>query len=147
MIDVVVGFDQEQGMYKIYEPTTDTLFVTTNLGDSFLKLSEFLKEQGMIPSDILASNDIRYHIDSSTFIAMVESNVNLMKRLSQSPSSFMISDKKFGQPTGQLRDQIQQKKQNNNYKGKTNKRTKFKSGNFSKSSFGDSYRKFGGNGF
>ena len=146
MIDVVVGFDQEQGMYKIYEPTTDTLFVTASLGDSFLKLSEFLKEQGMIPEDILKSNDIRYHIDSSTFITMVESNVNLMKRLSQSPSSFMISDKRFGQPTGQLQQQLQQKKQTGGYKGK-GKKPKFKSGNFSKSSFGDSYRKFGGNGF
>jgi hypothetical protein len=146
MIDVVVGFDQEQGMYKIYEPTTDTLFVTASLGDSFLKLSEFLKEQGMIPEDILKSNDIRYHIDSSTFVAMVESNVNLMKRLSQGPSSFMISDKRFGQPTGQLQQQLQQKKQTGRYKGK-GKKPKFKSGNFSKSAFGDSYRKFGGNGF
>lgn len=137
-------------MYKIYEPTTDTLFVTASLGDSFLKLSEFLKEQGMIPEDILKSDNIRYHIDSSTFIAMVESNVNLMKRLSQGPSSFMISDKRFGQSQS-LQQQIQQKKQKdgyNNYKGKAPKRaTKFKSGNFSKSSFGDSYRKFGGNGF
>ena len=125
MIDIVVGFDKEQGMYKIYEPTTDTMFVTTSLGDSFLRLSEFLKSRGMIPGDLLSAQDIRYHMDSSCFLAMVESNVNLLKRLNQAPSGFMISEQRMKQQTG--------------------KKQKFKGKGFSKSTFNESYKKFGSN--
>lgn len=129
MIDVVIGFDREQGVYKVYEPTSDTLLVTSNLGDSFLKLSEFLQQSGMIEHDLLGSQNIRYHIDSETFIAMVESNVNLLKRLNQSPSGFMISGQKFGQT-----------------QNSASSKTKKGSGGFSKSSFVASYKKFGGYG-
>ena len=135
MIDVVVGFDKTQGMYKIYEPTTDTLFVTASLGDSFLRLSEFLKSRGMIAGDILSAQDIRYHIDSACFLAMVESNVNLLKRLNQAPSGFMISEKRMGG------NREQQQKKDYSKKGR-----RFKSGGFSKSSFNEYYKKFGNNG-
>ena len=139
MIDVVIGFDEEKDVYKVYEPTTDTLFVTASLGDSFLKLSEFLKSHGMIIGDILSARDIRYHMDSACFLAMVESNVNLLKRLNQAPSGFMLSEKRMG--GGQ--QSISQKREYN--KGK--KQQRFRSSrNFSKSSFNESYKKFGNNG-
>ncbi len=137
MIDVVIEYEKESGMYKVYEPTSDTLLITTNLTDSFLKLSEFLHQSGMIPGDILGSNDIRYHIDSATFLAMIESNVALLKRLNQAPSGFTIASQRFGQSQNTGRPQKQQK---NGKQG----RPKFKSGNFSKSSFNNSYKKFGG---
>ena len=141
MIDVVVTYDKDQEVFKVYEPTSDTLLVTSNLSESFVKLSEFLKNSGMINNDILTSDNIRYHIDSATFLAMIESNVNLLKRLNQSPSGFMISSQRFGQSQTNLSSQIQQKKGNNSSEGK---KRKFKSGKFSKSSFDSSYRKFGG---
>ena len=142
MIDIVVGYDKDQGMYKVYEPSTDTLFVTTSLGDSFLKLSAFLKQQKMIATDLLGADDIRYHIDSATFLAMIESNVNLLKRLNQAPSGFMISGQRLGQPQSSLQSQIQKKK--GGYSSSNSKNKKFKSGSFSKSSFSNSYKKFGG---
>ena len=96
MIEIVVKYDKDRKLFIVYEPTTETLFLTASLGESFLKLSQFLKEQGMIESDILQTDNISYHIDSASFIAMVESNANLLKRLSQAPSGFTISSQRFG---------------------------------------------------
>ena len=136
MIDIVIGYDSSEKVYKVYEPTTDTLMVTTNLGESFVKLSEFLQSSGMIQTDILRTDQIRYHIDSATFLGMVESNVNLLKRLNQAPSGFMISGQRFGQSQSSAGTKQKQPKKDG--------KKKFKSGNFSKSSFNNSYKKFGG---
>lgn len=132
MIDIVIGFDKDEQVYKVYEPSTDTLLVTTSLGESFAKLSEFLQTKGMILGDILGADNIRYHIDSATFLGMVESNVNLLKRLNQAPSGFMISGQRFGQSTTGNTGSSSKKK---NF-GKTG-------GTFSKSKFNESYKKFG----
>lgn len=128
MIDIVIGYDKEEQVYKVYEQSTDTLLITSSLGESFIKLSEFLKDRGMIMGDLLGTDDIRYHIDSATFLTMVESNANLLKRLNRAPSGFMISGQRFGQP------QTQQTKKKN-FRGN--------GGTFSKSKFNDSYKKFG----
>jgi len=138
MIDVVIGFDKEKEEFNLYEPTTDTLLITTSLGELFIKFDEFLKLNGLIQgADILNTAEINYHIDSATFIAMVSSNVSLLKRLNTAPSGFMISSQRFG---------IQNNNNNNNQKGdfkeykkKYNKST----GTFSKSSFNSSNKKFG----
>ena len=140
MINVVIGFDKEQGMYKVYEPTTDTLLITSSLSESFIKLSEFLNQKGMIPGDILGSDCIQYHIDSSTFLAMIESNVALLKRLNTAPSGFMISGQRFGQSS------TQSSPSNKSWDGGKSKRKKIGGGGtFSKSGFKNSYKKFGGN--
>ena len=137
MIDIVIEYDKEEQVYKMYEPSTDTLLVTTSLGESFVKLSEFLKSQGLIMSDILGADDIRYHIDSATFLGMVESNVNLLKRLNQAPSGFMISGQRFGQSTTSGSN-------GKGFSGQSGSNKKFKStGTFSKSKFNESYKKFG----
>jgi hypothetical protein len=137
MIDVVIGFDKEEQVYKVYEPSTDTLLVTTSLGESFIKLSEFLKSKGMIPGELLGDDNVRYHIDSATLLAMVESNANLLKRLNQAPSGFMISGQRFGQSTTTS--------SSSGNRGGGQKKQKFggTGGTFSKSKFNESYKKFG----
>lgn len=135
MIDVVIGYDREEQVYKVYEPSTDTLLITTSLGESFIKLSEFLKSSGMIMGDLLGDDSVRYHIDSATLLAMVESNANLLKRLNQAPSGFMISGQRFGQSTTS----------SSQSKSGGQKKQKFggSGGTFSKSKFNESYKKFG----
>ncbi len=58
MIEIVINYDKDRKEFKLYEPTTDTLFITSSLGESFIKLNDFLKSQGMITGDILESLDI-----------------------------------------------------------------------------------------
>jgi hypothetical protein len=135
MIDVVIGYDKEEQVYKVYEPSTDTLLVTTSLGESFIKLSEFLKSKGMIMGDLLGDDSIRYHIDSATLLAMVESNANLLKRLNQAPSGFMISGQRFGQSTTSS--------SSSNKGGQKKQKFGGSGGTFSKSKFNESYKKFG----
>ena len=136
MIDVVIGYDKEDQVYKVYEPSTDTLLVTTSLGESFIKLSEFLKAQGMIMGDLLGDDSVRYHIDSATLLAMVESNANLLKRLNQAPSGFMISGQRFGQSTASS-------SQSSSRGGQKKQKFGGSGGTFSKSKFNESYKKFG----
>lgn len=140
MIEVVVKFDKSRGLYVIYEPTTETLFLTASLGESFLKLSQFLQERGMIDKDILQSDNISYHIDSACFIAMVESNANLLKRLSQAPSGFTISSQRFGVSPSLSSGGI-----SGMQKGNDKPFNKKSTGTFSKSGFKNSNKKFGGN--
>lgn len=142
MIEVVVKFDKSRGLYVIYEPTTETLFLTASLGESFLKLSQFLQERGMIDKDILQSDNISYHIDSACFIAMVESNANLLKRLSQAPSGFTISSQRFGVSPALSSGQGLQKKKGPNDNYRSGKKS---TGTFSKSGFKNANKKFGGN--
>ena len=85
-----------------------------------LNSQNFLQSSGMIQTDILRTDQIRYHIDSATFLGMVESNVNLLKRLNQAPSGFMISGQRFGQSQSSA-------EQNRNNQRKM-EREKFKSG-------------------
>ena len=136
MIDVVINFDSERKEFKLYEPTTDTLLITTSLGETFAKLDEFLRDRGLIASNILSTADINYHIDSPTFIAMVKSNADLLKRLNNAPSGFMISSNRFGISQGQS-------SLSDSYKEKG--RGKRKSATFSKTSFNNSNKKFGNN--
>lgn len=151
MIEIVINYDKDRKEFKLYEPTTDTLFITSSLGESFIKLNDFLKDQGLITTDILNTLDITYHIDSLTFLALIESNVGLLKQLNNAPSGFMISSQKFGMPTNLQANRQnftpnQQSKGNSNYnnKRKRGKTEKGSSGFFSKSSFRSSYKKFGG---
>lgn len=139
MVEIVINYSEEEKVYKVYEPTSDTLLVTESLADSLLKLSQFLKDSGLIGTDILQDSNISYHLDSATMQAMIESNVNLMKRLNNGPSGFMISSQRFGSSLGSS------KKTDNFSSGNGNKDKKRKgSGMFSNSNFKGSYKKFGG---
>lgn len=140
MIEIVVKYDKARGLYLVYEPTTETLLMTASLGESFLKLSQFLQDQGMIDKDILQVDNISYHIDSASFIAMVESNANLLKRLSQAPSGFTISSQRFGMAPQQ--NQLPAAKNGNKF---NSNKSKAGTGTFSKSAFKNSNKKFGGN--
>ena len=145
MIEVLIKYIPDKGYYGVYEPTTDTLMASSNISEALISLSNFLKDSGMITGDILSSNEISYHLDSHTMKAMVESNVNLMKRLNNAPSGFMISSQKFGSSINS-----QNKKDNNaggdskfgnkNFGGKQKSGFSSFSGN---SNFGTSFKKFG----
>lgn len=157
MIEIVINYDKDRREFNLYEPTTDTLLITSSLGETFIKLNEFLQSQGLITTDILGSTDIIYHIDSMTFLALVESNAGLIKQLNNAPSGFMISSQRFGMtntlgssPKAQTQNNnqgLQQGKGNSNYydsKKKRGKTERGSSGFFSNSSFRGSYKKFGG---
>jgi len=151
MIEIVINYDSNRKEFKLYEPTTDTLLITANLGELFIQLNDFLKSQGMITDDILGTLDITYHIDSPTFLALIENNITLLKRLNTAPTAFMSSAQKFGlpttpQPQPQQNQQFQGKGNNNYYDGKKKgyKRERGSTGFFSNSSFRGSYKKFGG---
>ena len=134
MIEIVINYDPQRKEFKAYEASTDTLFITTSLGETFLKLEETLKSKGLVES-LLTSCDITYHIDSYVLLGLVENNVNLLKRLNQAPSGFSISQNRFGGSSTP----------SNNSGGKSSSSKKFakSSSYFSKSTFNDSYKKFG----
>lgn len=113
MIEVVINYSKEDKQFKIYEPTTDTLLVSTSLTEALVNLSNFLVQAGLAHNDILSNPDISYHLDSYTLKEMVESNVNLIKRLQTAPSGFMISSQKFGGST--ISKQKKEKKSNNGF--------------------------------
>ena len=103
MIEIVINFDQNSKMYKVYEPTSDTLLITSNLSESLIKLSEFLRNSGMIQSDILASDCISYHqFGKSLTSGGFQGNKNKEDKFVSknknffSKSSFKNSLKKFG---------------------------------------------------
>ena len=131
MVDVVIGFDKEKNLFMAYEQTTDSLFITSSLGDTFNKLEEHLRKCGIIADSLLSEQNITYHIDSPTFVAMVKSNANLLKRLNNAPSGFMVSSQRLG---------INNSNNNRDYK-KNSKRKK--EGTFSKSNFTGSIKKLG----
>ena len=94
-MDIVVEYKDSE--YRFYEPTTDTLLISANLGEGFRILNDYLIKSGLLGTDILQTDDIRYHIDSETFRNMVKSNVDLLKRLQTSDTSeFKTSSDRFG---------------------------------------------------
>lgn len=96
-MEIVINYDSGTRIFKIYEPSTDTLLGSANLTEALVNLSEFLKTSGHLgDSGILGASDINYHIDSATMIKMIESNVELLKRISTGPSAFTISGSRFG---------------------------------------------------
>jgi len=132
MVEVVINYDVENKLYKAYEPSTDTLFVTSSLGDTFNKLEAHLLQFGLIAGSLLSEQNITYHLDSPTFIAIVQSNANLLKRLNNAPSGFMVSSQRLGLGTGQQGG------------GDWKKRGQRKNnGTFSKSNLGNASKKFG----
>lgn len=152
MIDIVINYDSSRKEFKLYEPTTDTLIITANLSETFIKLTEFLVQSGLIPqgTDILNTDVVTYHLDSGTLITMVQSNVNLMKRLTQqAPSIFTSSSLKFGGGGGNQSLPSQQAAQKDYSKksssGGGDNMSLFKSSGatFSKSSFKLTRKKFG----
>lgn len=110
MIEVVINYDTEKQFYKIYEPSTDTILISSNISEALINLSKFLLDQKLTEKDILNSDNITYHLDSHTMRAMIESNVKLIKRLNSAPSGFTISTQRFGgssvqkKPIGKQKD-------------------------------------------
>lgn len=137
-IEIVINFDTDKSLYKVYEPTTNTLLVSANLTEALLNLNKFLVDQSFITGDILQQNNISYHIDSPTMISIIEGNMNLLKRLSSAPSGFTLSGQKFG---GSM-SSPKQKQPSQGYSDKGGKRNKVSTSNWSRG-FNESRKKFG----
>lgn len=135
MIEIVIKFDPVKKDYMVYEPSTETLMVTTNLTEALLNLNKFLIESGMIQTDILECQNISYHIDSQTMKSIIEGNLQLIKRLRNAPSGFMISSQRFGAKTtgNSTSGQNEDKKKNKSRGG----------GLSGAKGFMDAYKKFG----
>ena len=137
MIEIVINYDDSRKEYKIYEPSTDTLMVSSNLTEALTILNKFLLDSGLSKTDILECPDISYHIDSSTMRSIVEGNIKLIKRLRTAPSGFAMSSQRFGGGGGSGTQQQQatsQKKQQKKSGGQLSGATGFLG----------SYKKFGG---
>lgn len=96
MVEIAITFDPDKEVFKVYEPSSDTLLVTNTLTESLMKLNEFLKSENMITGDLLNTADVSYHMDSYSMSTMIRSNANLLKRLSTANSGFTVSTQKFG---------------------------------------------------
>lgn len=138
MIEVVINYDRGSKMYKVYESSTKTVLISENISQALINLSEFLKSNGLETNNILDSSDIMYHLDSATMRAIVESNFNLIKRLNQAPTGFMMSDRRFNSGGGSIKSsQVGDKSgRSNGLKGRRG--STFGHGSFVKSS-----KKFG----
>ena len=147
MVEVVINYDSGKDEFKVYEPTTDTILVSKTLSEALVNLSSFLVGSKLTQADILNCSDISYHFDSETMKRMVESNVNLMKRLKTAPSGFTLSSQRFG-TTIMSQTTQRNKNQNNNYGNNSNsekRKYKFSNNGFSgKNGFSSSSKKFGG---
>ncbi len=100
MIEIVINYDKSKKEYKIYESSSETLMISENLTQGLVTLNDFLRNHYLIKEDILQEKDIMYHIDGTTMIEIIMSNVNLLKQLKNlAPSSFQISTSKFGSTT------------------------------------------------
>lgn len=101
-MDIVINYDSEKRVYKIYEGTTETLLISQDLGEGMFNLNQFLVQEGYIPSgsDILKEQNLTYHFDSTTLNALIQNNLSLLARIRQGPSEFKISSEKFGSSAG-----------------------------------------------
>lgn len=138
MIEIVVNFDPESKNFKIYESSTQTLLISDTLGDGFRNLSEFLRDSGLIKTNIVEELGILYHIDSYTFSEIIKSNQSLMTRVKEIPSEFKNSASKFGTTLGGGKNKPDFSRGSDNFK-------KGKMSGFKKSGFGKSFGKFGKN--
>lgn len=140
-MDIVINFDSERQIYKIYEGSTETLLVSQDLAEGMFNMNTFLKMEGHIPegSDIFRVGDVSYHLDSTTMNAILKSNINLVNRLRSGPSEFKISSEKFGGSSSSAGP-------GNGYKRKgdfSHQSKNFGKGSFSgKSKFNDSNKKW-----
>lgn len=145
-MDIVINYDSQTKEYKIYEPTTNSMIISMNLTEGLVNLNLFLKSSGLIleESDILLSKDIEYHLDSETFIAMIQSNVDLLKRLQSGPSEFKKSAGKFGLPAAS-HTYVPKSKKTSSFSDIGKKNSGFSRGskNFSSGSFSGSKNGFG----
>jgi hypothetical protein len=141
MINVVINYDAGNQQFKVFESSSDTILVSSNLTEALVNLSSFLREKGLV-QDLLKETDISYHIDSYTMNTMIESNTNLLKRLKTAPTGFMISSQRFGTSLNSLGSSNGSSKSGKTKAGSNT--TVFKGGNFTgKTGFKSSYKKFG----
>ena len=141
MIEIVVNYDQTKQEYQIYESSTQTLILSTSLGDGFKNLNGYLLSSGQITKSILEDQNIQYHFDAFTFQEIIKSNISLLKRVSEIPSEFKNSANKFGMPSVP-KDIVSKNKKQNFSRGSKNFQHNKMSG-FGGSNFSKSFGRFG----
>lgn len=145
MVEIVINYDPKEDKFRVYEPTTDTILVSQNITESLVNLSKFLSSKNLIEGDILSYPDISYHIDSETMKRIIESNVNLIKRLKTAPSGFTLSSQRFGSSVINNTNNFQTKSNKNFDSSQQNKKKyKFSNNNFTgNNGFSSAMKKFG----
>ena len=135
MIEVVIRYNELRQEFIIYEPTTDTMMVGSNLTECLGNLSTLLMEMSGL--NLLDNPGVSYHIDSYTMKSMITSNVDLLKQLKSGPSGFTKSQQKFGGGSSSTTTNDCNK----------SKKKKYNSGFQGAKGFSNAYKKFGGKGF
>lgn len=86
--------DNDLGEYNLFLRDLSVLIKSPDLFKCLVLLNEYLVNNGY--EELLKDESLMYTMDSYTMVAMISSNVNLLKRLSQAPSKFLQSQEKFG---------------------------------------------------
>lgn len=86
--------DNDLGEYNLYLRDLSVLIKSPDLFKCLVLLNEYLVDNGY--QELLKDEGLVYTLDSATMVAMISSNVQLIKRLSQLPSKFVQAQEKFG---------------------------------------------------
>lgn len=96
MIDVVINYDLDLEIFKLYYKDLDVVFTSEEMFKVLVLFNSFISEHYGENFNILNSTEINYILDSYSMKQMILSNVKLIKRLSKMPSAFQQSNERFG---------------------------------------------------
>lgn len=96
MIQIVINYDQDLGMYKLYNSDLDIMLTSDEMFKVLVMFNMHLMELYGENFNILKSDEIEYILDSASMKQMIVSNVQLLKRLNRAPSAFQESSERFG---------------------------------------------------
>lgn len=95
-MQVTINYDLNDEEYKLYVKELDALFTSDELFKVIVIFNTYLMELYGAEFNVLKSDEIDYIMDSYTMRQMIQSNVNLLKRLNRQPSAFQESANRFG---------------------------------------------------
>lgn len=96
MITVVINYDSDLEVFKLYYKDLDVVFTSEEMFKVLVLFNSFISEHYGENFNILNSTEINYILDSYSMKQMILSNVKLIKRLSKMPSAFQQSNERFG---------------------------------------------------
>lgn len=96
MIQIIINYDKDLGVYKLYNSDLDILLTSDEMFKVLVMFNTHLMELYGENFNILKSDEIDYILDSASMKQMITSNVQLLKRLSRAPSAFQESAERFG---------------------------------------------------
>lgn len=95
-MQVIINYSQDEELFKLYVPDFDALYEAEELFKVIVMFNAHLMEAYGVEFNVLKSNEIDYVMDSYSMRQMIQSNVNLLKRLNRQPSAFQESANRFG---------------------------------------------------